>query len=203
MSFHTALRWFLVPTTTLLTIDFLGKSFARVQWVSGCSMAPTISPDFLETGERDLVLVFRHSLAGSAIANLRRGDIVTMIKPHEPQSELVKRVVALPGDLVMRDVRRVGKQEVEGGKHSEELGLRPLPPIVRVPTGAVWMEGDEWRKSRDSNDFGPISQSLITGRVWGVLWPPHRFGPFPASAPDSRTQVVEGLPPSISTLDFV
>ena len=33
----------------------------------------------------------------------------------------------------------------------------------------VWIEGDNWRKSLDSNDFGPISKGLIQGKavkVW-------------------------------------
>jgi inner membrane protease subunit 2 len=169
-------------------------------------MSPTLSPHHHDTGSRDLILVIRRSLfSGSALQSLQRGDIVTLTAPHKPEHESVKRVVALPGDTVLRDVRRVGKQEEEQGRRSEELGLKPLPPVVRVGAGSCWVEGDAWRRSRDSNDFGPVSLSLVNGRVWGVVWPPGRFGAIPRAgrAEDSRTMVIKGEPPSMEEVDLI
>lgn len=42
-----------------------------------------------------------------------------------------------------------------------------------VPFNHVWLEGDadDPRRSLDSNTYGPVSISLVTGRVVGVLWP--------------------------------
>jgi hypothetical protein len=41
----------------------------------------------------------------------------------------------------------------------------------------VWLEGDaeDPRKSLDSNTYGPVSISLITGRVIAVVWPRMRL----------------------------
>jgi len=46
-----------------------------------------------------------------------------------------------------------------------------------VPFNHVWLEGDadDPRKSLDSNTYGPVSISLITGRVVAVLWPRMRL----------------------------
>lgn len=45
--------------------------------------------------------------------------------------------------------------------------------IQTVPWNHVWVEGDtdDPRKSLDSNTYGPVSMSLVSGRVVGVLWP--------------------------------
>jgi inner membrane protease subunit 2 len=205
MPLQSALRWIYYPTLGILTWDFLNHSFFRFQWVLGPSMSPTLSPNHETRGEKDLVLIFRRTLSGSAISTLQRGDVITLTKPHDPTGESVKRVVALPGDTVLRDVRRVGKQAEEEGRWSNDLGLRQLGPVVRVPVAGVWVEGDGWRKSRDSNDFGAVSQSLINGRVWGVVWPPSRWGVIGrgGKAPDSRTIVIKGEPMDVEELDLI
>lgn len=77
--------------------------------------------------------------------------------PSNPTHTAIKRVFALPGDRVM----------------TREPCLQPTQI---VPWNHVWVEGDtdDPRKSLDSNAYGPISMSLISGRVVGVLWPPPR-----------------------------
>ena len=48
-----------------------------------------------------------------------------------------------------------------------------------VPTGHVWMEGEHpmsEQRSYDSNYYGPVSKSLIVGKVVGVVWPWDRTG---------------------------
>jgi inner membrane protease subunit 2 len=181
-------RWVYYPLLGFAAVDFLHTSLFRIQKVNGPSMAPTLNPSFHETGDKEHTLVLHRPLA-----TLRRGDVVTFTLPHDPSQEGIKRVVALPGDLVYRDLRRLGKQHIEEGKRSLELGMQPLPPVVRVPQGAVWLEGDNWRLTRDSNDFGPISQSLINGRVWGVVWPLDRFGALPRSGIEEGKQARMGL----------
>jgi hypothetical protein len=88
-------------------------------------------------------------------------------------------------------------------------------PVVRVPTGSVWLEGDEWRRSRDSNDFGPVAQSLLNGRVWGVVWPLDRFGALSRSevdargqekkvkGPDSKTVVIQARTEPVIQMDLI
>jgi inner membrane protease subunit 2 len=46
-----------------------------------------------------------------------------------------------------------------------------------VPWNHVWLEGDaeDPRKTLDSNTYGPVSLSLVTGRVFAVLGPRMRW----------------------------
>lgn len=74
--------------------------------------------------------------------------------PANPSHTAIKRVVGLPGDrITTRDPC--------------------MKPTQIVPFNHVWLEGDadNPKKTLDSNTYGPVSISLITGRVMAVLWP--------------------------------
>jgi inner membrane protease subunit 2 len=66
----------------------------------------------------------------------------------------VKRIVAVEGDEV------------------RTKAPYPLTHEV-VPVGHVWLEGEnpDGTKSIDSNTYGPVSKSLIMGKVKAVIWP--------------------------------
>ncbi|EJD48554.1 LexA/Signal peptidase, partial [Auricularia subglabra TFB-10046 SS5] len=116
---------------------------------------PLFNPD--SSTSRDIVLFHRFPEPP-----LKRGEVVFLKSPTDPNVLLVKRVIALEGDTV-----------------------QPLPrypePLVRVPPFHVWVEGDEPR-GRDSNSFGPVSMALIQGRAVGIVWPLSRFGSLPVGA---------------------
>lgn len=112
---------------------------------------------------------------------MRRGDVVTFWKPHKQDELSIKRVVAVEGDVVYPhrgyacDAEVVNARRVEGfdGLGSREWAVGGDGEIevgkVTVPRGHVWVEGDNWRRSYDSCDFGPVSLGLVDGkasRVW-------------------------------------
>ena len=78
----------------------------------------------------------------------------TYRSPSNPAHTAIKRIIALPGDRVT-------------------TRSPCLQPTQVVPWNHIWVEGDadDPRKSLDSNTYGPVSMSLISGRVVGVLWP--------------------------------
>ncbi|OJD34467.1 mitochondrial inner membrane protease subunit 2 [Diplodia corticola] len=127
---------------------FARSNVLEVTGVQGQSMAPTLSPRYNETGEMDEVF-FNRMVAPQL---LRRGDIVSFWAPHKPEQLSVKRIVALPGDTVIT------------------RGRYPFKKVV-VPYNHVWVEGDNWRKTVDSNDFGPIPMGLINGRAEYIVLP--------------------------------
>ncbi|KAF2272030.1 LexA/Signal peptidase, partial [Westerdykella ornata] len=148
-------------------VTFIRDHIFSVDTVRGSSMAPSLSAEEHETGKRDFVWIRRLV----PTAGLQRGDIITFWKPHRPGEISIKRVIGLSGDVVFpsRGYATVPSAErgkmvglmdglVEGG---EEGG-------VLIPHNHVWVEGDNWRKSYDSNDFGPISMTLIDGKATKV-----------------------------------
>lgn len=85
--------------------------------------------------------------------------VVVYRSPTHPERFAVKRIIALEGDTVI---------------------TKPPYPFTRedVPFGHVWVEGDQpdGNKTMDSNRVGPVSKSLIAGRVEGVVWPWRKAG---------------------------
>jgi len=107
---------------------------ARVQ-VRGPSMAPT-----LLSGDLALAL---------APGRPRRGEVVVVEHPDRPGFEVVKRVVAGPGELA--------------------------PDGSTLPPDRVWIEGDAPSSSTDSRAFGAVGIDRVRARVRLVYWPPARW----------------------------
>ncbi|HZC19601.1 MAG TPA: signal peptidase I [Rubrobacteraceae bacterium] len=133
------------------------------------SMVPT-----LEVGDRFLANKFVYRFREP-----ERGDIVVFRSVEGGQEELVKRVVAGPGDEVTVEG---GRLLVNGEPQSEPYLNRAFPPDessygpTRVPEGEVFVMGDNRANSRDSRFFGPVPLENIEGEAFASFWPPSRIG---------------------------
>jgi inner membrane protease subunit 2 len=126
---------------------------------------------------------------------VERGDVVLYWKPHLPGVLGVKRIIGVEGDVIRRDPRRLPK----GGKY----GFGELPREIVVPPGQVFVEGDNWGDSLDSNDFGCVPVNLISGKAvgkwggWQALflgkWEDFRIADRPVGRWASRTRVVKRI----------
>ncbi|KAI4732055.1 LexA/Signal peptidase [Aureobasidium sp. EXF-10728] len=154
----------------------LNDHFLEYVTIEGISMNPTLSPTYHETGKKDILLLQKWK----PTANLQRGDIVMFNLPHKPEGLGIKRVVALEGDWVTLDWKRRTDATDREGMVWEAVGEAKEFGVGRrrwrVPLGHVWVEGDNVGMSKDSNDYGPISKSLIAGKAICCLWPWERFG---------------------------
>lgn len=141
------------PLYWLPTGFVLSHYFYNVNVISGRSMQPTLNPD--TSSSRDVAIFHRHALFTRDA--YQRDDIITLRSPEDPRRTLIKRIIALEGDVV-----------------------RTLPPYpardVRVPIGHIWVEGDEPFYSDDSNIFGPVPMALVESKLVCIIWPLHRFG---------------------------
>lgn len=181
----------------LATVINVNDHVLELTPIYGSSMAPTLSPTYHTTGATD-VLAWRKY---RPTENLQRGDIVMYQTPFRAEGSAVKRVIALGGDTVVLDRRRrPGTDEDGQPKPSERTAMKgwdAMAPRVKVPYGHVWLEGDNWQASSDSNYVGPVSRSLIVGRAMRCVWPPERWG-RPWDGEDKkkkawgRTRVIKG-----------
>jgi len=89
--------------------------------------------------------------------NLRCGDVVVLVSPKDPTDNVIKRIVAMEGDLVLPH------------NHADQYDM------VHIPTGHCWVEGDNWTNSVDSNKYGPVALGLVFGVATHILWPPYRW----------------------------
>jgi signal peptidase I len=135
--------------------------FLRVPQVDGESMLP---------GIRDGTHVLINTLAYSFGQPVRRGDLVAFRDSHD-RRVLLKRVIALGGEKIsITD----GQVMVNGVAPKPSFASLPdrseLAPLV-VPSGSVFVLGDNRAESVDSRSFGPIRQSAIIGKAVLVIWP--------------------------------
>ena len=98
-------------------------------------------------------------------------------------NDLVKRVIGLPGDVVSLSNGHVdidGKRLDETWLPSSEQGITVAGPPgtaanlahpYRVPANNYFVMGDNRTDSSDSRYWGPISKSLIVGKVEVRVWP--------------------------------
>ncbi|EJS42448.1 imp2p [Saccharomyces arboricola H-6] len=142
-----ALSW--VPV--LLTIN---NNVVHIAQIRGTSMQPTLNPQ-TETLATDWVLLWK--LGAKNSINLSRNDVILFKAPTNPGKVYCKRVKGLPFDTIETKF--------------------PYPkPQVNLPRGHIWVEGDNFFHSVDSNTFGPISSGLVVGKVVSIVWPPSRWG---------------------------
>ncbi|XP_021050197.1 mitochondrial inner membrane protease subunit 1 isoform X1 [Mus pahari] len=116
---------------------------------SGPSMEPTI---------QNSDIVFAENLSRH-FYGIQRGDIVIAKSPSDPKSNICKRVIGLEGDKILST------------SPSDVFKSRSY-----VPTGHVWLEGDNLQNSTDSRYYGPIPYGLIRGRIFFKIWPFSDFG---------------------------
>jgi signal peptidase I len=141
-------------------------------WIPSSSMVPTLSV-------YDRIAVQK---AFFSWHELHEGDIVVFSHPPldhcggSQQGDLVKRVIALPGQTIYSSGDRI----YVNGRLLAEPYLPPDdplgPPIAsrqhpfRVPAGQFYLLGDNRAISCDSRYWGPIEGSSIVGPVVLVWW---------------------------------
>lgn len=104
------------------------------------------------------------------------GDIIVFKYPKDPDTDFIKRVVGLPGDVVeMRN-----KQFYRNGEPVKEDYIQQLYPNVigrldnvgpfTVPEDSYFVMGDNRDNSDDSRDWGAVPRSYIHGKAWRIYW---------------------------------
>ena len=132
--------------------------------VNGKSMEPTINPSpSLGSGWLDMDWVWVNCWRAWRY-NLSRGDLLVYTSPKDPYEYLIKRLIADEGDTF-----------ATGERHSQ--------PVVRIPQGHVWLEGDNWNNSVDSNMYGAVPKGLVSGVASHIIWPPSRMQMLDSTMP--------------------
>ena len=116
------------------------------------------------------------------------GDVVVFPYPADTTKDFVKRVFAMPGDLVefradgaYRNGRLVLRPPVFPHGSDEGIPFGTPGDPWRVPQGEVFLVGDNLTNSNDSRFWGALAESRITGRAYKIYWPPSRSGNVPAA----------------------
>ncbi len=120
----------------------------------------------------------------------QRGDIVVLKDPRKPDTDLIKRIIALPGESV----------EIVNGRVYINDHLLEEPYIkspwhdtkskITIPDGQYYVLGDNRDNSLDSrsSQVGLVPGDLIIGKATLSYWPLERFGLAPNQGGDISSQ---------------
>lgn len=146
-----------VYATLIVTFGF------QVARVEGQSMAPTLA-------DQDRLIVNKLAYR---VGEPRRGDVVMLYYPLNPDKSFVKRVIAEEGDSV---------RMVDGRVYVNDVPVRDeyVPTEFRshddwgpqvIPEGYYFVMGDHRNNSSDSRHWGFVPKRYIIGRVQLRWWP--------------------------------
>ena len=149
-----------VYATLIVTFGF------QVARVEGQSMAPTLA-------DQDRLIVNKLTYR---LGPPRRGDIVMLYYPINPDKSFVKRVIAEEGDTVRITDGRVYVNDVpmdDSFVPPEYRSHDDFGPTV-VQEGYYFVMGDHRNNSSDSRHWGFVPKKYIIGKVQLRWWPiPH------------------------------
>lgn len=157
------LAWFKTLASAAVYATLIVTFGFQVARVEGQSMAPTLA-------DQDRLIVNKFIYR---ISEPRRGDIVMLYYPLNPDKSFVKRVIAEEGDQVRIVDGRVFVNEVplaDAYVPPEYRGHDDYVPQV-VPEGYYFVMGDHRNNSSDSRHWGPVPKKYIIGKVQLRWWP--------------------------------
>ncbi len=100
-----------------------------------------------------------------------RGDVIVFHWPIDTNKDLIKRVIGVPGDVIVIDSKTV---RVNGVLLNEPYIMAPVNPSGNkwvVPPNEYFAMGDNRLVSDDSRDWGFVPKSYIVGKAVFVYWP--------------------------------
>ena len=104
-----------------------------------------------------------------------RGTIVIFRFPGDPRRFFVKRIIAVPGDLVeIRNGKVYINSKIRDEPYLDRSDRSDMDPVT-VPQDSYFVLGDNRRHSNDSRDwsFTFVPRTHLIGQAWFT------YGPFP------------------------
>lgn len=114
-----------------------------------------------------------------------RGDIIVFQYPLNPQQTYVKRIIAMPGDIisVINETVIINGVALHENYLNKDDALNPYPAINNYIVGPdeYFVMGDNRGDSSDSRDWGFVPRQNIIGKAELVYWPSsaHNLGVLP------------------------
>lgn len=158
-----------VIETVVLTILMFIVISSAVQnyYVDGVSMEPN-----LHNAERILVDKWSYLFHPP-----ERGDIIVFAAPPDPAVDYVKRIIAVPGDIitihnttVIVDDVTLNETYIDPRRQGNPFLFKQINNVI-VPQNEYFVLGDNRAQSSDSRDWGFVPRNNIVGRAVVVYWP--------------------------------
>ena len=158
-----------ITVVLALAVFFMLRFTIDTVIVVGISMEPSFS-----SGQRVLV-----SKVSYRMHEPERGDVIVFEPINGEREDLIKRIIALPGDNVeVRD-----SAVYVNGTRLKEPYIKDRPdyflPEQEVPANSYFVLGDNRNRSNDSHHGWFVPRQNIVGKAWVSIWPPPKWGMAP------------------------
>ena len=160
----------LIITAVLALVVFFGLRFTiDTVIILGISMEPSFY-----SGQRVLV-----SKVTYRMHQPERGDVIIFEPSNGIEEDLIKRIIARPGDTV---------EIKDGAVYLNDTRLNEpyikSPPSYHlakqeIPAGNYFVLGDNRNRSSDSHNGWVVPRQNIIGKAWLSIWPPPKWGLVP------------------------
>ncbi|MCL1998758.1 MAG: signal peptidase I [Turicibacter sp.] len=164
-------EWLIAIIAAFILFLFIRTFIFRVADVNGHSMEPTLS-------HGDFVILSR---LGFVFGEPRVGDIIAFPFRGNPSEYYIKRIMAVPGDVVdFSDNQFIINGEIPTYVFAQidlfSMGNRGFP--LTIGEDEFFVLGDNRNASKDSRyeEVGSIRERDMLGRVVIRFWPFNRFG---------------------------
>jgi signal peptidase I len=153
------LRTILEPLGVAIALAAAARAAVHIYSIPSRSMAPTLEP-----GDQIVVTRYFRSLP-------ERGHVIVFRSTSGSDELIVKRVIAVPGDLIDS---RLGRVRIGGHTLPEPYVLRAaasgaIEPQL-IPAESYYVLGDNRDDSLDSRSWGVVPRTHVVGRARMVLW---------------------------------
>jgi len=180
-------RDIVAPLLVALAVAALFQVTVASFKVYGSSMLPNVEP-----GEYIMV-----SKAAYFFSPPERGEVIVFGSPRNPNSDLIKRIIALPGDTIeIKD----GTVFVNDTPLAEPYILDPpryAYPRQEVTADHYFVLGDNRNNSTDSHKGWTVPRQNIVGKAWITYWPPREWRTIEHYSQHATKQAVEVSKPSL------
>ena len=156
-----AVVWLILPIVISLMTNI---STARVRH-DGYSMGTTLPNESYILADR---LAYRQN-------DPQRGDVIIFHFPLDPEQDLIKRVIGLPGETieVQDGIVTVNDTPLEESYITESPSYNGM---WVVPEGQYFVLGDNRNDSRDSHQWGFLPRENIVAKAVWIYLPLDHFG---------------------------
>jgi signal peptidase I len=100
-----------------------------------------------------------------------RGDVIVLKSPGGDSPDLLKRIIAIPGDTI--EIRN--DKVLVNDRAISEPYIKEAPHYKygkeKLSENSYFVLGDNRNAARDSHIFGPVSTDTIIGKTWVIYWP--------------------------------
>ena len=147
-----------IPSGSMLETLQIGDRLFVCKFSYGIHI-PFVSKELYSTGEPE------------------RGDIIVFPYPLSPDTDYIKRVIGVPGDVIevrnkqlFRNGVAVHEDYIQHTDPHVNIDRRDNMPPLTVPPGKVFVMGDNRDHSQDSRIWGFVDKDTIHGKAVILFW---------------------------------